>query len=502
MEKRISRCGSSFWLKHRVRLSELWVLCGEDEVARGREEAAAELGIKCSNALILAWPTNLCVVTFGSQEVKELWLSTLLRQRRGAREPRVTRLASIRLLAKVVGVYNHSVTLTAKTIETLISVEPAWLKIQRRREAVGRALARAKAQRRTQPPTPELGAGRAHAEGHTELHAEEPLKHAVLVHVASQAAAPADTPRSPLSAQRERGRDVATQVGQGELHELDFDAEVQPLVEDLVEKAMEKVFAAIQREEEEELAKLQPLEAADGELPCAGCAEPQRLEEREKQGQEEKAQNGDGGGTSALGPAGTAAAASEVAVQLEGGSDSLPEGPERTEAVVVAVPGTPEAEEETPALDSRDQAWAQGAPGEAAPPQGEPGLPALQSTEVPAAELAVQKEMQASALTPETTGSEAAAAAGQSVTEGACVQVAAKGPILEPPSAERTTREGLPQSDETAGGTIQGAVLQTETPSQRGNSEGSKLEDAVLSGDSAGSVPAAPAQLEGDDLSA
>ncbi|XP_068794450.1 rho GTPase-activating protein 20-like [Struthio camelus] len=79
MEKRISRCGSSFWLKHRVRLSELWVLCGEDEVARGREEAAAELGIKCSNALILAWPTNLCVVTFGSQEVKELWLSTLLR---------------------------------------------------------------------------------------------------------------------------------------------------------------------------------------------------------------------------------------------------------------------------------------------------------------------------------------------------------------------------------------------------------------------------------------
>ncbi|XP_068811375.1 cuticle collagen 1-like [Struthio camelus] len=266
------------------------------------------------------------------------------------------------------------------------------------------------------------------------------------------------------------------------------------MVEDLIEEVLEKACVAITWEEEEALAKLQPLEAADGDLPCAGCAEPQHLEEGEKQAPEEKAQNVDEGGASALGPAGTAAA--EMPVQLEGESDPLPEGAEGAGAVVGAVPGTPEAEEQTPALHSSEQAWAPGVPSEAPAPgeAGEPGRPSLLSPEVPAAELPVQKESQASALPPETTGSEAAAAAGQSVTEGACVQMTAKGagPILEPNSLERTTAAVLPQSEESAGGKMQGAILHTETASRRGNSEGSQMEEAVLSGHCPGPVPAAP----------
>ena len=60
------RCGSIFWLKHRVRLSELWVLCSEEAAAARPEEEEEEVfGLKCSRTLILVWPTNLCVVTFG-----------------------------------------------------------------------------------------------------------------------------------------------------------------------------------------------------------------------------------------------------------------------------------------------------------------------------------------------------------------------------------------------------------------------------------------------------
>ncbi|XP_067149670.1 A-kinase anchor protein 12 isoform X2 [Apteryx mantelli] len=217
-------------------------------------------------------------------------------------------------------------------------------------------------------------------------------------------------------------------------------------------------------------------------------------------------QNMDAGDTSALGPAGTAGTATEVPVQLEGERDTPSEGPKHTEAVVVAVPGTPEGEAATPALDSAGQAWADGVPGEA-PPQGEEGesgLPALKSTKVPAAELPVQKGIQVSAFTPEATGSEAAAASGQSVSEGACVQIPAEasGPILEPKCQERTTREVLSQSDETEGGPLQDAILKTAALSQSENTEENKMDDAILSMDSPGPVTAAPTQLEGENLSA
>ncbi|XP_009667010.2 A-kinase anchor protein 12 isoform X2 [Struthio camelus] len=218
-------------------------------------------------------------------------------------------------------------------------------------------------------------------------------------------------------------------------------------------------------------------------------------------------QSRDEGEASALGPAGpTAGPAPDVPVQREGEGDTPSEGPERTETAVVAVPGTPEGEEAAPASESPGQAGTKGVPGEAFPQadRGEPGLRAVKSTKAPAAELPTQQERQASALTPETTGSEAAAAAGQSGSEGACVQIPAEGsgPILEPKSTDRTTREALPQSHETEGGQLQDAPLKTEALSPSESTEGSNMEEATLNMGSACTVTAAPTQLEGENLSA
>ncbi|XP_062429089.1 T-cell activation Rho GTPase-activating protein-like [Rhea pennata] len=204
------RWGSTFLLKHRVPLSELWVLCGEDEAACGREDEEV-FGLKCANSLVLVWPGDVCVVTFRrgqskqrprsgcggpggssgsargpapgtsrrlrsardtelgapsggsgaggaergragepcpglglrraggaaagseaaspshcrSREVKELWVSAVLGRSGGAQEIRVTRLASLRFLVKVVGFYCPSALLSARTIEVLISAEAA-----------------------------------------------------------------------------------------------------------------------------------------------------------------------------------------------------------------------------------------------------------------------------------------------------------------------------------------------------------------------------------------
>ncbi|XP_068792587.1 T-cell activation Rho GTPase-activating protein-like [Struthio camelus] len=75
-----AQCGSTFRLKHRVRLSELWVLCRQEAaVAAGPEDDEEVFGLKCSQTLILVWPSSLCVVTFGSPEVKQLWLDAILR---------------------------------------------------------------------------------------------------------------------------------------------------------------------------------------------------------------------------------------------------------------------------------------------------------------------------------------------------------------------------------------------------------------------------------------
>ncbi|XP_042653503.1 uncharacterized protein LOC116959136 isoform X2 [Tyto alba] len=165
------RCGTRFWLQHRVRLSELWVLCQEEEACACAQEDAA-LGLDCSCTLILVWPTSLCGVTFGSQEVKELWLDAILRQSSTAQGTRVTTLPSLNLLVSVLGLCRTPVTMTAQIIETLVQCQA---KAQRHREEdCSRALAKQQespSSKRTQmqlePKVPEPEDSSEHADVQT-----------------------------------------------------------------------------------------------------------------------------------------------------------------------------------------------------------------------------------------------------------------------------------------------------------------------------------------------
>ncbi|XP_068792581.1 LOW QUALITY PROTEIN: uncharacterized protein [Struthio camelus] len=137
-----AQCGSTFRLKHRVRLSELWVLCRQEAaVAAGPEDDEEVFGLKCSQTLILVWPSSLCVVTFGSPEVKQLWLDTILsswhssgsRFASGLQRGSKRREVSGQLLAGRPGApeallcaclsRRPEVSLTAKTVEALVLAE-------------------------------------------------------------------------------------------------------------------------------------------------------------------------------------------------------------------------------------------------------------------------------------------------------------------------------------------------------------------------------------------
>ncbi|XP_035178726.1 A-kinase anchor protein 12 isoform X2 [Oxyura jamaicensis] len=165
--------------------------------------------------------------------------------------------------------------------------------------------------------------------------------------------------------------------------------------------------------------------------------------------------------TSALGLPG------EEPVQLEGEGETLTAGPVGTEAVVTVVPVEPERQDKIPELDSQEQTCTERVPSKA-PAQGEEedaALLGVKSTEAIAAEVPTQNEVETCALISETTGSEAAEAAEQSVKDGDGRQIVAKDPvlILEPKYTETT--ESLSQSDETKGGKIEDAMLKTETHS-------------------------------------
>ncbi|NXF38314.1 AKA12 protein, partial [Nyctibius bracteatus] len=156
----------------------------------------------------------------------------------------------------------------------------------------------------------------------------------------------------------------------------------------------------------------------------------------------------------------------EEPAQLEGEDKTLTMGPECTEAAVTVVPVEPERQEEIPDLDSQEQACTKGVPSRAAAQREEEEddavLLGVKSTEV--TEVPMQHEVKTSALPSETIGSEAAAEAEQSVGDGAGRQITAKDsvPILEPQCREKTT-ETPSQSDETEGGKMEDAMLKTGT---------------------------------------
>uniref|UniRef100_A0A3B1IEC2 Radial spoke head 3 n=1 Tax=Astyanax mexicanus TaxID=7994 RepID=A0A3B1IEC2_ASTMX len=93
-----------------------------------------------------------------------------------------------------------------------------------------------------------------------------------------------DRPATPLFIPAKSGKDVATQIEEGEL--FDFDTEVQPVLEVLIGKTVEQALLDVL--EEEELASLRSQQRAFQELRNAELVEVQRLEEQERRHREEK----------------------------------------------------------------------------------------------------------------------------------------------------------------------------------------------------------------------
>ncbi|POI26988.1 hypothetical protein CIB84_009262 [Bambusicola thoracicus] len=161
---------------------------------------------------------------------------------------------------------------------------PNAFEIQRQREARRKALARKRAEEQIQLRTPEPVEGREHVHVQTELYLEEISDRIIEVDVECQTDAFLDRPPTPFFVPAKTGRDVATQIEEGEL--FDFDIEVKPILEVLIGKTIEQALLEVM--EEEELAKLLAHQRAYAELRNAELAEVQRLEEQDRRYREEK----------------------------------------------------------------------------------------------------------------------------------------------------------------------------------------------------------------------
>ncbi|NXN94315.1 RSPH3 protein, partial [Rhinopomastus cyanomelas] len=167
---------------------------------------------------------------------------------------------------------------------TLAAAQPSPLEVQRKKEELKRALARRRAKERMRPKTPEPVEGREHVNVQTELYLEEISDRIIEVDNECQTDEFLDRPPTPLFIPAKTGRDVATQIEEGEL--FDFDIEVKPIMEVLIGKTVEQ--ALLEVAEEEELAQLWARQRAYAELRNAELAEVQRLEEQDRRYREEK----------------------------------------------------------------------------------------------------------------------------------------------------------------------------------------------------------------------
>ncbi|KFP31294.1 Radial spoke head protein 3, partial [Colius striatus] len=165
-----------------------------------------------------------------------------------------------------------------------VSTQPSRFEIQRQREAREGALARKRAREQMQVRTPEPVEGREHVHVQTELYLEEISDRVIEVDAECQTGAFLDRPPTPFFVPAKTGKDVATQIEEGEL--FDFDIEVKPILEMLIGKTVDQALLEVM--EEEELAQLWARQQAYAELRNAELAEVQRLEEQDRRYREEK----------------------------------------------------------------------------------------------------------------------------------------------------------------------------------------------------------------------
>ncbi|KAK2153127.1 hypothetical protein LSH36_306g03017 [Paralvinella palmiformis] len=164
------------------------------------------------------------------------------------------------------------------------SSQPDPIEIQRQQEAQRRVIARKRAKQQLRPKSPEAVEGRKHIDVQTELYLEELSDRVEEADVECQTDAFLDRPPSPLFIPAKSGKDIATQILEGDL--FDFDVEVKPILEVLVGKTVEQSLLEVM--EEEELYNLRAQQRAFEELRNSELVEQQRLEEQERRHREEK----------------------------------------------------------------------------------------------------------------------------------------------------------------------------------------------------------------------
>ncbi|CAI5684008.1 radial spoke head protein 3 homolog [Oreochromis niloticus] len=167
-------------------------------------------------------------------------------------------------------------------IPTTAQPDPA--EIRRQQANRRRAIARKQAREQFRPNTPEALEGRKHTDVQTELYLEELSNIIATTDIECQTDPFLDRPATPLFIPAKSGKDVETQIEEGEL--FDFDVEVQPVLEVLVGKTIEQSLLEVM--EEEELACLKAQQRAFEELRNNELAEVQRLQEMERRHNEEK----------------------------------------------------------------------------------------------------------------------------------------------------------------------------------------------------------------------
>nr|XP_046229967.1 radial spoke head protein 3 homolog isoform X2 [Scatophagus argus] len=153
-----------------------------------------------------------------------------------------------------------------------------------RQQKIRRAIAGKRAKEQLRSTTPEALQGRKHTVVQTELYLEELSDIVVTTDIECQTDAFLDKPATPLFIPAKSGKDAETQVEEAEL--FDFDKEVQPVLEVLVGKVIERSLEEVM--EEEELAHLRAQQRAFNELRNNELAEVQRLREQERRHSEEE----------------------------------------------------------------------------------------------------------------------------------------------------------------------------------------------------------------------
>ncbi|KAM5228763.1 radial spoke head protein 3 homolog [Ctenodactylus gundi] len=161
---------------------------------------------------------------------------------------------------------------------------PDHVELERHQQIRKRILSKKGAQEQFKSWTPEPVEGRKHVDVQTELYLEEIADRILEVDMECQTDAFLDRPPTPLFIPAKTGKDVATEILEGEL--FDFDLEVKPMLEVLVGKTIEQ--ALIEVMEEEELANLRASQYIYEEIRNVELAEVQRLEEQERRHREEK----------------------------------------------------------------------------------------------------------------------------------------------------------------------------------------------------------------------